>query len=383
MLDVNRAARLLLGALHARRTFTGPLFVELDLTRRCTLDCIGCPYHSDVEPLKTVDAAARDMPVDLVQRLARELSALGRPEIILAGTGEPLLHSHFDEILAVLKERQLRIHIITNGTLLDRDRARSLVQSGVDRITVSLWASSPEAYARCHSAAHPEHFSKIIANLRQLSELKAQLGTPLPAVYFNHVCTRDTYNTIDAKIDLAREAGCAGILFSLFYPFDASTADATLTDEQRNQLLRSLPAAGKRMDRLGLRHNITTAGILGRLTGGENPLERCPCYIGWYQTWIRRDGGVMPCCRCNLLVGDLNRSSFAEVWDSPAYQDFRVRSRAPDAMRSMPDTCRCDWCCFMPQNLRIHRIVRWFGPLRGRAPRAMTFGPRWPTGWRR
>lgn len=366
ILHVNRAARLLMGLLHGRRAYTGPLFVDLDLTRRCNIDCIACPYHSHVEPLKTVNPAAGDIPLELVQRLAQEFSSLGRPEIILAGTGEPLLHPRFDDILGVLKENKLRIHIITNGTLLDRDRALALVRSGVDRVTVSLWASSPEEYARCHSAAHPENFSKVIANLKQLSQLKTMLGKQLPAVYFNHVCTRDTYDTIDVKIDLARETGCAGILFSLFYPFDTDTADTMLIDEQRNHLARYFPAARRRMDRFGLRHNIATQGILGRLSDGQNPWKHCPCYIGWYQTWIRRDGGVMPCCRCNLLVGDLNRASFTEIWNSPMYQDFRIRSRTPEAMRSLPGTCRCDWCCFMPQNLRIHRIVKWFGPLRRR-----------------
>ena len=126
---------------------------------------------------------------------------------------------------------------------------------------------------------------------------------------------------------------------------------------------------GDGWEQLGLRHNITTRGILGRLSDGQNPWQRCPCYIGWYQTWIRCDGGVMPCCRCNLLVGDLNRASFTEIWDSPPYQDFRIRSRTSDAMRYLPGTCRCDWCCFMPQNLRIRRIVKWFGPLRRRTPR--------------
>jgi MoaA/NifB/PqqE/SkfB family radical SAM enzyme len=370
ILQVNRAARLLFGLLHAKRAYTGPLFVDLDLTRRCNLDCIGCPYHSDVEPLKSVDPSARDMSLDLIRRLAEELSSLGRPEVILAGTGEPLLHPRFVDILGILKEKQLRVHIITNGTLLDGDRARAIVRSGVDRITVSLWASSPEEYARCHSAAHPGYFSKVIANLKQLSRLKEELGRRVPAVYFNHVSTRDTYDTIDVKVDLARETGCAGILFNLFYPFDADTADAMLTDEQRSSLSRTFPAVRKRMNRLGLLHNITAQGILGRLSGGRNPWQHCPCYVGWYQTCIRLDGAVMPCCRCNLVVGDLNRTSFAEIWNGPPYQDFRIRSRTSDAMRSLPGTCQCDWCCFMPQNLRIHRIVKWFGPPKRSAARA-------------
>jgi len=73
------------------------------------------------------------------------------------------------------------------------------------------------------------------------------LGKQLPAVYFNHVCSRDTYDSIDAKINLARETGCAGILFNLFYPFDTDTVDAMLLDEQRTYLARYFPAARRRM----------------------------------------------------------------------------------------------------------------------------------------
>ena len=35
------------------------------------------------------------------------------------------------------------------------------------------------------------------------------------------------------------------------------------------------------------------------------------------------DGTVIPCCSCNLPMGNINESSMADIWNSPAYQAFR------------------------------------------------------------
>jgi len=49
---------------------------------------------------------------------------------------------------------------------------------------------------------------------------------------------------------------------------------------------------------------------------------------------------VQPCCMVmgddRVVLGDLNRSTFAEIWHGPAYQDFRRRLDSADP----PEVCR-------------------------------------------
>ena len=82
-----------MGLIHGRRAYTGPFYVDLDVTRRCNLRCIGCPFHSSKKSYKSIDETVKDISMDLINRLSRELPQLKAYAIIITGAGEPLLHS--------------------------------------------------------------------------------------------------------------------------------------------------------------------------------------------------------------------------------------------------------------------------------------------------
>ena len=52
-----------------RRARSGPFFVELDLTRRCNLKCLGCRYHSAGIKLKSLDDKVQDIPLEQVKKM--------------------------------------------------------------------------------------------------------------------------------------------------------------------------------------------------------------------------------------------------------------------------------------------------------------------------
>jgi MoaA/NifB/PqqE/SkfB family radical SAM enzyme len=59
----------------------------------------------------------------MVRQLAPELVRMRTGEVLLAGEGEPLLHPHFDEIVATFKHAGLIVRCFTNGTLIDEAMA--------------------------------------------------------------------------------------------------------------------------------------------------------------------------------------------------------------------------------------------------------------------
>jgi MoaA/NifB/PqqE/SkfB family radical SAM enzyme len=352
--------RFFFGLTLGNHTYNGPIFVDVDLTRRCNLRCLGCRYHSANIKLKTVDDAVQDISMDLIHKLAKELPLLGSERVILAGTGEPILHPQFSEIIATFKRSGLEVRLFTNGLLLDKDRSLALIKSGLDRLVVSLWGTSPENYAQCHPGTNPDNYWKIVKNIKQFSRLKAEMGSKSPQIYINHVCNVYTYKNIDDKIDLAREAGCNGILFTPFDPQGDKAKSAALSDEQIDFLLKQFPAAVKRMASLGIQNNVDR--IYLRHQFNTNKDLKTPCYIGRYQTRIRVDGAVMPCCYCNVLLGDLNKKTLKEIWNDQPYKDFRSRSETKEESASLKNTCSCEWCCYVGQNYRVYRIFKWLAP---------------------
>jgi molybdenum cofactor biosynthesis enzyme MoaA len=104
----------------------------------------------------------KDISMDLIDRLSRELPKLGVNTIIIAGAGEPLLHPRLAEIISKFNKSAMEAHLITNGTLLNKDRAQEIIHSGLDKLIVSLWACSPERYAKYHPGENSDNFLKIL-----------------------------------------------------------------------------------------------------------------------------------------------------------------------------------------------------------------------------
>jgi MoaA/NifB/PqqE/SkfB family radical SAM enzyme len=353
--------RLLRGLVNGRRASTGPLFVDIDLTRRCNLRCLGCPHHFSDRQLESIDPAVEDISIALIDKLSQELPRLETQGVIFSGAGEPLLHPQIPEIISKFKRSGLQVHLFTNGILLDQTMGRAILDAGLDKLTVSLWASSAEAYAQCHPGLKPENFSRIVGQLQQFSGLKSTSGKASPRVFLNQVCNAHTYKTMDDMVDLAHETGCQGIVFTPFISWDDQSQAASLTGDQIDFILNSLPKLHRRMRALSLE----PASKFWKYRFNRRIWQKVPCYIGWFQTKIRVDGGVMPCCYCNHVLGDVSSQSLEEVWNNPEYQDFRSRTSTMEGLRSFGASCNCDWCCYLPQNYHIHRIFKWLAPFRG------------------
>lgn len=100
-------------------------YLLLHITERCNLRCRHC-YAGE--------AGDHSLPVWQVLSAAEELEALQGLRLMLSG-GEPLLHPDFWEINDCLDQLDLRVILMTNGTLVDETIARRLK---VQEVQVSL-----------------------------------------------------------------------------------------------------------------------------------------------------------------------------------------------------------------------------------------------------
>src|SRR5262249_14825766 len=103
-----------------------PVSLYLEVTNRCNLECQTCIRTSRRrEPPAGPGLAATRRPPDQME---------GRERAVLQGIGEPLLNEEIFEIVALLKSRGTRVVFNTNGTLLDADRRRRILASGLDEL---------------------------------------------------------------------------------------------------------------------------------------------------------------------------------------------------------------------------------------------------------
>ena len=363
MAPIYQKAKLLKGLVAGDVAKTGPFYVGIDLTNRCNLRCLGCPYHSpQLNAASPPNPAVTDLSLDLFKRLCDELKTMHTNNLIFQGAGEPLLHPDIFSMISIAKALGFHVTLLTNGTLLDLDRVQSLIESGLDIIRVSLWASSVEQYQLNYPSNDPGNFRKVVNGLNLLAKLKDEQKRLFPHVMVYYVINHYNFKTIDAMVDLASGTGCNGLFFSPMHtPRGALTSFGLSADEERSICL-SLSRAKKRLNSLSISENVDWALLRYKMA---KPLwQTHPCYITWFHARIRVDGMVQPCGRCdsNVHFGNLHENTFHEIWNGSAIRRFRRQTFTSKGLATMSEHCYCTSCCYVGDNLRLHRIFRWLRP---------------------
>ncbi|MFC1884563.1 radical SAM protein [Thermodesulfobacteriota bacterium] len=361
MATLKQKAMLLKGLLTGNTAGTGPLYVDLDLTNNCNLQCIGCPYHS---PLVNSDfphkSNIKNISLNLVANLCRQLKEMGTHTIILQGEGEPTLHPEFGRIVSICKENGLNVVVLTNGTMLDEERIHEIVKLDIDILKITFWAVTDETFELNYPGTRPETLQKMMTGVRLLSRIKNEQRAKRPSIWLHHPVNPYNFKEVPAFIEFALEIQCQQMTLAPFWAPGGALSEFNLTDDQKMKCIQLLT---------DLKHKIrdpemldTLNSALVRFKKGSSFLSELPCYIGWYHLRIRTDGDVQPCGRCQLKLGNLNDHSLADIWRSKESRDFRRRSATLEGLRSLSGSCDCNMCCYIHDNERIHRHFKWLAP---------------------
>jgi MoaA/NifB/PqqE/SkfB family radical SAM enzyme len=354
--------KLLKGLITGDIARTGPFYVTVDVTRRCNLRCSGCRYHSPYMNFPSpTDQTIHDISFYQFKKLCEELKTMGTNSIVLMGEGEPFLHPRLFDMISVAKGIKNKVIMFTNGTFLDESRIQSLIDSRLDILMVSLWASSSEAYKLNYPGTSPDNFVKTVNGLKLLSRFKTEQKSKIPFVVLHHPINHHNFQKIDELIDLALNTGCNAISFSAFFPSQGELTSLALSPEEEKFVFLSLNNAKNRLNSLSINHNINY--ILLRYRIGEAVWNKLPCYIAWIHAQIKVDGTVFPCCRCDLPLGNLKENSFHKIWNGSAYRIFRRKMLTRKGLTSVGRHCNCSFCSFVGDNMRVHRLFKWISPI--------------------
>jgi MoaA/NifB/PqqE/SkfB family radical SAM enzyme len=355
--------KLLRGLLGGDTAHAGPFFVNVDVTRRCNLRCVGCRFHSPL--LDKPDPGDRpdlqDMPPVFFERLCRELAEMGTNTVTITGEGEPFLHPSLCDMTAAAKREGFEVTLVTNGTLLDETNIERLIEARLDTLRVSLLAGSTEEYERNYPGTDPVCLERIRDGLKRLAHRKRELARTLPSVVLHHPIHRTNVGAIDSMVDLAHGTGANGISFSPWKTFRGAFDSLSLREADEERLRGDLPRIGERLRSLSIKHNIEE--LFRRYDIGYAVWEKLPCYIAWSHARILVDGTVLACHRSALPMGSLQEKSLRDIWNGPAYRAFRRRASRREGIASLREDCDCGYCGFLINNVGIHRYLKWLSPL--------------------
>jgi radical SAM protein with 4Fe4S-binding SPASM domain len=352
--------RFLRGFLSGNTAKAPPFAMVVDVTERCNLNCLHCRRHSPLADGSPGGPGGSDFPLDRFLALCREAKAWGIRKVFLIGEGEPLLHPGLLEMVAAAKAAGCQVALLTNGTLLNVRLAEEFIKAGLDELRISLWAANEEEYRLLNPGTRPEMFHRALEGVRSVAAAKRERRSPLPWIVVHRPIDPQFFRRIEGTLDLTRQLGGNAVSFSPMKPLLPQDRDRLLTAGEEQELVKLLPQIGRKAQAAGLGDN--SAELIRRLKIGRAVWEKQPCYIGWVDVRIRVNGDVVPCDTCKWVMGNVHRDGIREIWNSPAYRDFRRISRRPEGIVESGRNCLCDFCCHAVTNARLHRLLKWCAP---------------------
>lgn len=105
--------------------------VTYDVTNACNLRCKHCYSNAGT-------SHEDDLSLDEIKKLFTELYDLGTLELLMSGRGEPFMRSDFVKILNLANSMDFSLGILTNGTLLDKNKVRALSDFSIKKIQIPV-----------------------------------------------------------------------------------------------------------------------------------------------------------------------------------------------------------------------------------------------------
>ncbi len=261
-----------------------PNTVQIETTNACNAKCIICPH-------RTMKRATKIMDDGVFKKVIDECAEHNCPNVHLHNFGEPLLDNKIVQRIKYAKEKGLRrIKIFSNGSLLTAEISKKLIAAGLDEIKISFDGANKKEFERLRT---PLKFDQIIDNIKTLVAVRNQMASPL-------------------KIEISCN----------------STSDKSATMESLKNCVDKFS--------FGKLHNWGNAVI----TSPGTSKTRKPCARIWRTFTVLADGKSSLCCldfEGSVILGDLGKSSIAEIWKNSQY--LSLRKHHTDALQMNLAAC--------------------------------------------
>ena len=317
----------------AHVTPSAPAALLIGITNKCNLRCDFC-FHAD-----------NDIPTD--SRRSKGLMSFERFASIVDQArgwcthlefglfGEPMLHPRFVDMVRLAVEADLTVAIYTNGTLLNADRARDLVDVGPASVTVSMEGGTPEEYDRLRVGARWE---RVASNLRGLVAARSAAGRRCPLLVVRGIALEGHAEQRRAHAALYRQMGVDQVMW-----VPPTNWSGSLRAPQGSV---RIPAPSPRTQQ---------------------------CHFPRLQLGVDWDGTAVPCCvdfNAKNPLGNVDQTPLREIWNGAALASLR-RSLATRDREHIEATTGCAGCSqlsrpALPLDKKLQLVRMAFGELRAR-----------------
>ena len=305
----------------AKRVY--PLYWEITTSAACNHRCTFCSVDAIGYPAILFDK-------DVLKDRMAEAKALGIKSVMFAGTGEPLVHKHIDEINQSAVGNGLDTAFTTNGVLLDR-------LESIGRCTwvkISLNAGTPETYSAVHKTKVMD-WNKVWINIALAVKNKGNCTLGVQCV----VLPENVYE----MRGLATLCANAGVDYLVLKPYSQGTFSITHQYEGVDYKAMRSYLEGVREFSTDKFKVIYRADSMAQ-ESEKHKYDKCRA-TPYFWVYAMADGRVFT-CSAHLMddrfcIGNLNENTFQEIWEGERRRENWELMKSFDIKRCRLN-CRMD-----------------------------------------
>ena len=289
-----------------------PKSVKIEISPRCNYRCGFCALRTrEVQP-------KWDMDFKLFKRVTREMREAGVQEIGVFYLGESFMAPRLlVDCIDYLKNEigMPYVFLTSNASMAFPEAVEACMKAGLDSLKWSVNAADEVQFEKVMGVAG-KLFHRALDNIQSAWELRKN-NDYKTGLYASSI-----------RYDGEQQAKMESLLRERVTPY---------VDQHYWLPLYSMGAfAATREAQLGFR---PTAGNQGRLEALREPL---PCWSAFTEGHVTAEGNLSACCfdaTANWTMGDLNKQSFMEAWNAPAFVKLREAHLKKDVCGTVCERC--------------------------------------------
>ncbi|MDP4284812.1 MAG: radical SAM/SPASM domain-containing protein [Bacteroidota bacterium] len=273
-----------------------PVSISFEPTTSCNLRCPECPSGLR-DFTRPTGMLKKDFFRQTIDDIYKDLLYL-----IFYFQGEPYLNKDFLDMVKYASAKGIYTATSTNAHYLTDEVARKTIESGLDRLIISIDGTTQEVYQQYRVGGK---IDKVIEGAKNIVKWKKELKSKTPFVFFQFLVVKPNEHQIEEIKKLGKEVGVDEVRFKTaqIYDYENDPNNLIPLNEKFSRYKRNNEGKHEAKNKLA-NH----------------------CWKLWQANVITWDGMVVPCCfdkDASHRLGNLKHQSFKEIWENDNYKQFR------------------------------------------------------------
>ena len=331
-------------------TAPAPKILWIELTSKCPFDCVFCTR-------KVRFGAGRNLDFEIYKRVIAELEC---PDYIcLNYSGESIYYPRLLEAISLAKSTGACTELVTAFSTISPPLLRGIIESGLDRLAVSLHTMDPGQYQKIYQFGS---LDLLKLRINDLLELKEALGVRTPRLNFCFVAMNENLDQLPLVAEYAQSIDVPEIFIHpiigrhlIPHDFSQELSANKLRDGFKDRLRNTIASVRSAHPDLPVQvlnpdldvnpHVSHTPGYFAPRLPAHARIHSCD-QPPFESVHILASGNVVVCeVHDEVSMGNLQEQSLREIWLGEKYRDFR-RKYVADAS---PECRDCVWkIAFVP-----------------------------------